>query len=131
MSSTDILKRNGLRATPKRLALLTALEKAQKPLTAEELHAKVKSDLVTIYRNLQSLVAAGIVSEARFKDSSVRYELSRGHHHHIVCTGCGAVEELGGCNTSPLEHEALQASSRFSRINEHSLEFFGLCKTCA
>lgn len=131
MSVQEQLRAKGLRATPKRILLLAALERAHKPQTAEELHAKVKSDLVTVYRNLQSLVTAGIVSEVRFKDASVRYEISHGHHHHIVCTTCGAIEELDACPTSSLETEALRASSRFSRVEEHALEFFGVCRSCA
>lgn len=127
----SILRGAGLRATPQRLALLHALGKAKSPQTAEELHAKADADLATVYRNLQSLVKAGVVQEARFKDASVRYELSHGHHHHIVCTTCGAIEELDGCNNSPLEQQALRASEKFSRINEHSLEFFGICRSCA
>ncbi|MBL8158708.1 transcriptional repressor [bacterium] len=126
-----ILRGAGLRATPQRLALLHALGKARGPQTAEELHAKADADLVTIYRNLQSLVKAGIVHEVRFKDTAVRFELSHGHHHHIVCTSCGLIEELEGCRNSPLEHQALHASSRFSRINDHALEFFGICRSCA
>jgi Fe2+ or Zn2+ uptake regulation protein len=129
--SAELLRKSGLRATPKRIALLSALQASRAPRTAEELHAAVKSDLVTIYRNLQSLTDAGIVNEVRFKDASVRYEFAHGHHHHIVCTSCGVIEELEACATSSLEREALNASSRFSRIDEHSLEFFGTCTRCA
>lgn len=128
---TSILRGAGLRATPQRLALLLALGKAKSPQTAEELHAKADADLVTIYRNLQSLAKAGVVHEVRFKDASVRYELSHGHHHHIVCTNCGFIEELESCDTSPLDRETLGISKKFARINEHSLEFFGICRSCA
>lgn len=131
MSHEQLLRSNGLRATPQRIALLRALHRAHKPQTAEELHAKTDADLVTIYRNLQSLVKARVVQEARFKDASVRYELSHGHHHHIVCTSCGTIEELESCNTSPLDRQTLEVSKKFSRINEHSLEFFGICRSCA
>lgn len=128
---TAILRSAGLRATPQRLALLLALGNAKRPQTAEELHAKADADLVTIYRNLQSLAKAGVVHEVRFKDASVRYELSHGHHHHIVCTSCGFVEELESCDTLPLDRETLEISKKFARINEHSLEFFGICRSCA
>lgn len=131
MSYEHVLRSSGLRITPQRSALMRALQRAHTPLTAEELHAKTDADLVTIYRNLQSLVKAGIVHEVRFKDTSVRYELAHGHHHHIVCTGCGIVEELESCNTSPLDRQALEASKKFSRIQEHALEFFGTCVSCA
>jgi Fur family ferric uptake transcriptional regulator len=130
-NARESLTGHGLRVTPKRVALIEALQRAHSPQTAEELHAKMDADLVTVYRNLQNLVEAGVVSEVRFKDAVVRYELAHGHHHHIVCTSCGTIEELEGCETSPLERQALNASEKFSRINEHSLEFFGLCKACA
>lgn len=131
MDTAPQLRSKGLRATPQRISLLEVLKKATKPLTAEELHKKINADLVTVYRNLQNLVGAGIVQEARFKDAVVRYELSHGHHHHVVCTSCGFIEELEGCNTSPLENQALHAAKKFSCINEHALEFFGTCVSCA
>lgn len=131
MSAANTLRSRGLRATPKRLLLLTKLQHAHTPLRAEELHAQLRNiDLVTVYRNLQDFVRAGLAHEVRFKDASVRYELFHGHHHHIVCTRCGTVEELDGCDNVPLESEAIQASSKFARIEEHALEFFGLCKGC-
>lgn len=124
----------GLRATPHRMALLGTLATANAPKTAEELHARLgNADLVTIYRNLQSLVTAGLVREVRFKDSSVRYELADedSHHHHLVCTGCGKVDELEGCDVSALEKHILKQSKSFASVNEHTLEFFGTCMTCA
>lgn len=130
MSTQELLKARGLRATPKRVALLGILQKAAHPMTAEEMHVNVRADLVTVYRNLQNLVRAGIVHEVRFKDSSVRYEFSHGHHHHVVCTSCGIIEELAACDVSALQKNALRTSG-FSAINEHSLEFFGLCRACA
>lgn len=128
-----LLKRNGLRATPKRLKLIEILSKSAKPLTAEDLHAKARGiDLVTVYRNLQSLVAAGLVREVRFKDASVRYESAEsGHHHHLVCTDCGTIDELPGCDIEMLEKQALRKSGKFARIEEHALEFFGTCRACA
>lgn len=131
MSAVQLLKEKGLRATPKRIALLETLSRARKPKTAEELHAEVASDLVTVYRNLQSLVAAELVSEVRLKDASVRYEFTHGHHHHLVCTECNTIEELDSCDLASLEKSVLKKSSRFASIDEHSLEFFGLCKSCA
>lgn len=124
-----ILRTKGLRGTPKRVALMRALMKAKRPMTAEEIHIEVRADLVTIYRNLQNLVSAGIAHEVRFKDASVRYEFAHGHHHHVVCTKCGVVMELAACDVSALEKNALR-SSGFATIEEHSLEFFGLCRAC-
>lgn len=132
MDSAALLREKKLRATPHRVALLVALAETRKPLTAEELHDKGKADLVTVYRTLQSLLKAGLVREVRFKDASVRYEFVHGeHHHHLVCTSCGIVDELPECDVRSLEAKALAASGTFASVDEHSLEFFGTCTGCA
>jgi Fur family ferric uptake transcriptional regulator len=130
---SSVLRANGLRATPHRVALIGTLATATAPKTAEEIHARMESvDLVTVYRNLQALTAANLVKEVRFKDASVRYELidEGSHHHHLVCKGCGAIDELEGCDVTALEKEILKRSKRFASVDEHALEFFGTCKGC-
>lgn len=132
-SEALLLRAKGLRATPARVALLSALMRARGPLSADDLHAKVPSaDLVTVYRALQNFTAAGLVREVRFKDATARYEFAHGaHHHHLVCTGCGMIDELPECDVAALEQEVLAKSKRFAAIEEHALEFFGTCAVCA
>ena len=131
MDLKHLLTTAHIRVTPKRLTLLSALSRTRQPSSAEMLHARVgEMDLVTIYRNLQEFRKAGIVREVRFKDGIARYELSHSHHHHLVCTACGLIEELDVCEGT-LEKKALQHSRCFEAISEHALEFFGLCKKCA
>lgn len=127
------LRARGIRPTTHRVALLGTLATAKTPKTAEELHARMGTlDLVTVYRNLESLVTAGFVTEVRFKDTSVRYELAgAAHHHHVVCTTCGVIDELPGCGVAGLEKKVLAASKRFASVEEHALEFFGTCVKCA
>ncbi len=133
MTSHEILKSKLLKATPTRLTLLDALRNAKTPLTAEELHRITqKGDLVTVYRGLHSFLNARLVREVFLKDSPARYEFADSHHHHhLVCTGCGVIDELPNCDVQDLERLALKSSRRFACIAEHSLEFFGSCKTCA
>ena len=124
----------GLRATPKRLALLAVLSSLKTPATAEEMHAKVSDmDLVTIYRNVQAFVKTGMVAEVRFRDASVRYELvhTHAHHHHLVCSFCGAVEDIAACPSPQIEKEALRMSKKFRSVQNHALELFGTCVKCA
>lgn len=134
MSIAGALKNVGLRATPHRMALLGTLATARTPKTADEIRGRMgRVDLVTVYRNLESLAKAGLVREVRFKDAAARYELAddAGHHHHLVCTGCGAVDELEDCDVSAIEKTALKKSRNFASIDEHALEFFGTCRSCA
>ncbi len=130
----DLLRARGIRPTPRRTALLDTLSRTSIPITAEMLHKCVpKMDLVTVYRTLESLVAARLVREVRFKDAIVRYEIAEEHrhHHHLVCTRCGTVDELPECDLQQLENTVLRRSKKFARVDEHSLEFFGTCVSCA
>jgi Fur family ferric uptake transcriptional regulator len=67
---------------------------------------------------------------------SQRYELAEeftGHHHHLICQGCGAIEDLDGCL---LADAALTQLARYVRrtrrfaVTEHEVRLFGLCRRC-
>lgn len=130
---TDIILRDaGVRPTLRRGAIYDALAGTDTPKSAESIHRKVKSDLVTVYRTLETFVGAGLAREVRFKDDVVRYELAeKRHHHHLVCTSCDRIDELPYCDVAAIEKQALRASKNFVRVHEHALEFFGTCASCA
>jgi len=132
-AAMNLLRKANIRATTHRTAIVRELMAAKTPLTAEMIHARVTgADLVTIYRTLEQLHKGGIVRDVRFKDAIIRYEIAQdSHHHHLVCTKCGTIDELPGCAVESLEKNALEASKRFSSVEEHALEFFGTCVSCA
>ncbi len=133
MSTKETLKNASLKATPSRIALLNALRKGEGPMTVEELHNDINAtDLVTVYRGLQSFIEHGLAREVHLKNGPTRYESAEGtHHHHVVCTQCGLIDELPGCDFSAAETLALSKSTHFATISEHTLEFFGSCHTCS
>ncbi len=125
----------GLRATEGRLALLALLAKERKPLSVRALEERMRGTLnqVTLYRALEALERADIVSRSYLAHDHAHYELVAGrpHHHHAICRGCGLVEDIiAPHNTSP-EREARGAAKRFARIDAHATEFFGMCRSCA
>jgi Fur family ferric uptake transcriptional regulator len=133
--SKDLLKEHKLKATPARLAILELFESAGcKALNAEEIHTRLRTkkiDLVTVYRTLTSFEERGIFNRVDLHKDSVCYELAKHHHHHIVCTACGLIEGFDACNIDQLSKKALASSSKFKAISQHSLELFGVCKSCA
>ncbi len=130
----DVLKKHGLKATPRRLQILTLFnEQGCKPMDAESVFKKFKGnaiDLVTVYRTLTSFAEKGILKRVDVHKDSIYYEFAEHHHHHIVCTVCGLIEGFDGCNINAVSKKALSESSKFNIINEHSLELFGVCKSC-
>jgi Fur family ferric uptake transcriptional regulator len=129
-----LLRDAGLKATPKRLSLLALLTKEHAPRSVAELSKTLGAevDTVTVYRALEALVEAKIVSRVDFHEREARYEINVGrtHHHHIVCTDCGTIEDIADCVTDTLERKALKSAKQFNIILSHALEFFGVCQKC-
>lgn len=129
----EALRNNGLKITPGRIEILSVLAKYHIPLSAEDISKKIrfsKIDRATVYRTLSSLVTASIIKKIHLGTSSECFELNNTHHHHIVCTDCGRIEDFEACNTEDATRNILKHSA-FQSISTHSLELFGICKKCS
>lgn len=103
-------------------------------LTAEELAARVSAlhpsvHLSTIYRTLDALDEAGLISRARIGDQPASYHLTNDVHHHAVCSGCGRVLNLSPALFDELSARLLEDSG-FHADPRH-LTISGLCRDCA
>lgn len=132
---TARLKEKSRKITGPRQAILDVLRRHQHPVTNKEIHAALASDgcdLATIYRNMHTLAAMGMVQRFDFGDGIARWELvtqgDDGHHHHLVCTRCSVIIEIDDCLPDGFE-KALAARHGFTQIT-HKLEFFGVCSRC-
>ncbi len=141
----NLLSRRGLRLTGPRRAILEALAGSQVPLTVADLHARLadrQAHIVSVYRTVHLLVRMGLVrptDAVRPSDAargSRRYELAEqftGHHHHLICQGCGRIEDLEGCVLADAALTQLTRYVRRSRgfeVTEHEVRLFGLCRRC-
>jgi Fur family ferric uptake transcriptional regulator len=119
------------RTTRQRTAVLAALRRAPEPLSARDLHAELGRSvgLATVYRTLQGLVDAGRVDVFRRDTGEALFRLCNPvHHHHLVCQGCGRVEEINACEAEPW-------ASRIARrhgfsVTGHQADVFGVCPAC-
>ena len=125
-----------VRATRQRAAIRAALDTADGFLSAQELHAALRSDgdrvgLTTVYRTLQSLADSGEVDALRSGDGEVRYRRcgTARHHHHLVCRRCGRTVEV---EDRLVERWADQVASEHGFVEvSHQVEVFGVCAECA
>lgn len=123
-----------LKATPTRLAVLSFLEKNNKPIDIgtiiEYLKEKyIAADQATIFRIINTFTNKGLTRQIQFHEGKARYELaSRADHHHLICEKCGNIEDISDCNINALEKD-IQKKKKFL-VKSHSLEFFGLCPAC-
>ena len=107
------------------------------PCTLPELLER-RPDLAqsSAYRNLAVLESVGVVRRLVHHGEFARYELAEeltGHHHHLVCIGCGAVADIEFPST--LERAMDEAFSRAARaagfsVDHHVVDIHGRCRSC-
>ena len=99
-----LLRGSGLRATPARIAVMVELRAAGSPLTHADLTEVLVPfgfDKATVFRNLNDLADAELVSRTELGDHVWRFEVidpdrpAGEKHPHFVCVECGTVKCLG------------------------------------
>lgn len=135
---TERLRAVGQRYTTKRRDLVSVLERAHEPLsTGEIVDRSAGLPQSSVYRNLSVLEHAGVVRRVITEEEFSRYELTEDfteHHHHLICSHCGRVEDV----TVPADLEltmdrALDRLARGAGFAEvsHRLDLIGTCRNCA
>lgn len=132
----DRLRRRGERVTAPRRAVLEVLAGRSDHLTADEVSALLEGSDVhraTVYRTLDVLSAAGVVSHRHLAGEAARYHLAAtaegAEHLHGHCLGCGTVVVLPA--------DALDAAgTRLREVSGFRLDIpqstlSGLCEACA
>ena len=125
------------RLTPTRRRIVDVLENADRPLTIPEiLDAQPGLAQSSAYRNLVVLEQARVVHRLVTHADFARYELAEdltGHHHHLVCSNGGRVDDLPA--TAAVERSVADAVDEAARragfrTEHHRLDLVGLCADC-
>lgn len=120
--------------TPERERMLAALMKARAPISSKDLHDQLAGsmDRVTVYRNLETFVDAGLVRRVDVGHRHAHYEaVGETDHHHLICSSCGLIEDVAYCPPAADVARVLERSKAFASIDRHALEFYGTCAACA
>ncbi len=128
-----ILRKNSLYVTRQRIALFKLLFNEPKPLPLQDIAKKLnkKLDLVTVYRNIESLESVDVVKKI-YTGWNYRVELSekfREHHHHLTCTRCSKTVRINLGQAIEDELKSIGKSHNFT-ITNHEVELYGFCKKC-
>ncbi|MFP4180050.1 MAG: transcriptional repressor [Spirochaetaceae bacterium] len=82
----------------------------------------------TVYRNLGILEEKGLVRKIQYGSTFDRYDAVTETHYHFICRLCGRVYDVPVGVAKELEKRA--ASSTEHKIENHRVDFFGVCKEC-
>jgi Fur family ferric uptake transcriptional regulator len=127
----------GMRLTRQRQIVLDLIDKTGQHLDAESLFQLArekdpKLNRVTVYRTLKLLKEGGLVDELDLMHQAGEqhyYETRRKQEHaHVICLGCGKVEEFFG---EPLKRLLRQIETHFGfQIVLARTEVGGYCPHC-
>ena len=119
-----------IRATRSRRAVIEAVVSQDGLFSAEDLcKALPHVGRATVYRTLSYLQDSGVVCRVVVDGGALRYRLgSARHHHHLVCVGCGAVQDMAGCGVDAFV-ESIAARFGYEPV-DHRLEVYGRCAAC-
>lgn len=92
-------RRNRLKVTPQRLAVVRALAGDRSHPTAATVVERVRREFpytspATVYRVMDELRAMGELIELDLGDSGMRYDTNTADHAHLLCAACSRLEDV-------------------------------------
>ena len=133
MNFEEILKKNNLKVTRGRKAILEVLTEADKSLGVESILKECKEkgvsiNLSTVYRALEMFEDKGIVDKFTVNDGISSYKLKGKEHKHMLqCSICHKQVEVP-CPMKQVE-EIVESETGFV-LTEHNLIMKGVCEQC-
>lgn len=129
------VRREGLKQSRQRNTVLEVFLTASGHLSVDEITARVRArdpDIgqTTVYRTMKLLAECGLATAQRFGDRGTRYERRSidGHHDHLVCDACGAIEEFEDEDVE--EWQRAIARRHGFALEAHRFELHGVCARC-
>jgi len=129
-----LLRERGLRASAARRLVLETLFAAETPLSAEQVAEGVigrvpRSDLASVYRNLERLQEVGLVRHMHLGHGPGLYVLAGSAQEYLVCEACDAMLAV-----DPPLLDGLRATIEDAfgyRVAFGHFPIVGLCPDCA
>jgi Fe2+ or Zn2+ uptake regulation protein len=127
----EMARRQGLKMTPQRRAIIRFLQTAKNHPTPDEILRAVNSEFpmasrATVYNTINWLKKNGMLKEI-FEAGQVRLDPNCNQHHHFVCNKCGKVEDV--------DFDLIPSLNICTLANSNQIESFelilrGLCQKC-
>ena len=130
-----VLRKEGLKITPQRIAVLKEVIKDKGHRECEDIYLAIKRSKTyvsraTVYRTLDILVQNQFIRKLNLGDGKARYEnkINSLHHDHLICVICHKIIEFVDQDIEMLQ-EKIAIKNEFS-LKRHVHQLFGICKEC-
>lgn len=132
----ELCAEHGIAVTHQRQVLYETMQGMPGHPSPEEVFAAVKQripsiSLATVYKNIHLFVESGVFRELSIHHGTLRVEMNREPHHHLVCSVCKRVADLGDDEDHGLAAEPAPARLRGGFLVERvSIDVIGICVDC-
>ena len=125
----ELVRAEGLRLSAARRIVLQALFAAEGPVTADRVAAQTDVELTSVYRNLETFEALGLVRHVHFGHGAGRYALaSEEETEYALCEGCGDARTLRPAGLDAVRDAVRAATGLEARFSHFPI--VGLCPSC-
>jgi Fur family peroxide stress response transcriptional regulator len=129
----EICAEHGIAVTHQRQVLYEVMQAMEGHPSPEEVYARVKKkvpsiSLATVYKNIHLFVESGVFRKMSMHHGSVRVEMNEEAHHHLVCSKCKSISDIG-------ERELHLAPKRRRLpggflVERYAVDVIGVCSKC-
>ncbi len=132
-AAVELLRSRGLRVSAARRLVLETLFAGDTPLSAEQIAAGVagrvpRSDLASVYRNLETLEEVGLVRHVHLGHGPGLYALAGPAREYLVCESCDAVRAVEASELDGVRQEIRDSFGWEARFSHFPI--VGLCPAC-
>ena len=132
-SFRELCQENGIAVTHQRQVLYEVMKSMHGHPSPEEVYARVKKkvpaiSLATVYKNIHLFVESGVFREVSMHHGSQRVEMNREPHHHMVCSKCKGITDLGEKELWLVMTQARLPGGFL--VERYAVDVIGICAKC-
>ena len=132
-SFRELCQEQGIAVTHQRQVLYEAMKTMHGHPSPEEVYAKVKKripaiSLATVYKNIHLFVESGVFREVSMHHGSLRVEMNDEAHHHMVCSKCKTIADIGEKELGLVSKQAKLPGGFL--VERYAVDVIGICAKC-
>jgi Fur family transcriptional regulator, peroxide stress response regulator len=132
-SFRELCLEHGIAVTHQRQVLYEVMKRMHGHPSPEEVYARVKKkvpaiSLATVYKNIHLFVESGVFSKVSMHHGSLRVEMNDSAHHHMVCSKCKAITDIGERDLG-LVSKKNKLPGGFL-VERYAVDVIGICAKC-
>jgi Fur family peroxide stress response transcriptional regulator len=129
----DLCRENGIAVTHQRQVLYETMCAMHGHPSPEEVYARVKKkvpaiSLATVYKNIHMFVESGVFREVSLHHGSVRVEMNGEPHHHMVCSKCRKITDIGEKDLGLVAKQSRLPGGFL--VERYAVDVIGVCANC-